>query len=521
MTKKKINNEGSMRAVIYARYSSENQREESIEGQLRECYAFARKNDISVVGEYIDRAFSAKTDKRPDFQKMIKDSAKRNFDLVIVWKLDRFARNRYDSANYKAVLKRNGVKVMSATESISEGSEGILLESVLEGMAEYYSADLSEKVIRGHTENALKCKYNGGTLPIGYTTDKEQNYHIDPLTAPFVLEAYQNYDEGMTMSEIAAILNQHEVKNTRGGRISIDNVASLLKNRRYTGEYIYRDIVVPDGIPAIVPKDLFDRVQEKIAKNKKAPARHKAEDDYILTTKLFCGECKSLMVGESGTSATKQVYHYYKCVSAKKHTGCNMKPLRKAWIEDIVIEEIRKALNDDKLIDDIVHMFMEFQQKENTVIPHLEHELAETEKAINNMLNAIEQGIITPMTKKRLDALEEKHRNIETDIVKEKMNHPLLTEEQVRFWFERMREYDITVLEQRKRLIDTFVNAIFVYNDRLLFTFNYKRDAKTVLFSDLKSSDITKGVRPGGDSQESPLFFCFLSFSRFFMCTKC
>ena len=145
-----------MRAVIYARYSSENQREESIEGQLRECYAFARKNDISVVGEYIDRAFSAKTDKRPDFQKMIKDSAKRNFDLVIVWKLDRFARNRYDSANYKAVLKRNGVKVMSATESISEGSEGILLESVLEGMAEYYSADLSEKVIRGHTENALK-----------------------------------------------------------------------------------------------------------------------------------------------------------------------------------------------------------------------------------------------------------------------------------------------------------------------------------------------------------------------------
>ena len=134
MTKKKINNEGSMRAVIYARYSSENQREESIEGQLRECYAFARKNDISVVGEYIDRAFSAKTDKRPDFQKMIKDSAKRNFDLVIVWKLDRFARNRYDSANYKAVLKRNGVKVMSATESISEGSEGILLESVLEGI---------------------------------------------------------------------------------------------------------------------------------------------------------------------------------------------------------------------------------------------------------------------------------------------------------------------------------------------------------------------------------------------------
>ena len=494
--KKKNTHDASLRAVIYARYSSESQREESIEGQLRECYAFARKNDISVVGEYIDRAFSAKTDKRPDFQKMIKDSAKRNFDLVIVWKLDRFARNRYDSANYKAVLKRNGVKVMSATESISEGSEGILLESVLEGMAEYYSADLSEKVIRGHTENALKCKYNGGTLPVGYTTDKEQNYHIDPVTASFVLEAFQNYDEGMTMSEIAAILNQHEVKNTRGGRMSIDNVARLLKNRRYTGEYIYRDIVVPDGIPAIVPKELFDRVQEKIAKNKKAPARHKAEDDYILTTKLFCGECKSLMVGESGTSATKQVYHYYKCVSAKKHTGCHMKPIRKAWIEDLVIHHIKEALHDDKLIEDIVQMFLEFQQKENTVLPYLEHELAEAEKAINNMLNAIEQGIITPMTKKRLDALEEKHRDIETEIIKEKMKRPQLSAQQIRFWFERMREYDITVLEQRKRLIDTFVNAIFIYNDRIIFTFNYKSDSKTVLFSELNSSDITSGVRP-------------------------
>ena len=270
MAKRIIEKDTSLRAVIYARYSSESQREESIEGQLRECYAFARKNDISIVGEYIDRAFSAKTDRRPDFQKMIKDSAKKTFNLIIVWKLDRFARNRYDSAFYKAGLKKNGVKVISATESISEGSEGILLESVLECMAEYYSADLSEKVIRGHTENALKCKYNGGTLPLGYMTDKDQNYHIDPLTAPFVIEAFRNYDEGMTMSEIAAILNQHEIKNSRGGQMSLNNVANMLKNRRYTGEYRYRDIVIPDGMPQIIPTELFDRVQEKIEKNKKA-----------------------------------------------------------------------------------------------------------------------------------------------------------------------------------------------------------------------------------------------------------
>ena len=130
-----------MRAVIYARYSSDNQTEASIEGQIRECMEYATYNDIQVIGNYIDRAFSAKTDHRPEFQRMIKDSYKHAFDCIIVWKLDRFSRNRYDSAHYKALLRKNGVKVISAKETIAEGSEGILLESVLEGMAEYYSSE--------------------------------------------------------------------------------------------------------------------------------------------------------------------------------------------------------------------------------------------------------------------------------------------------------------------------------------------------------------------------------------------
>lgn len=168
-----------MNGVIYARYSSDSQREESIEGQLRECMEFAERQGITVIGNYIDRALSAKTDVRPDFQRMIKDSVKRLFDVVIVWKLDRFSRNRYDSAYYKMLLKKNGVKVISAKENISDRPEGILLESMLEGYAEFYSAELSEKITRGMTENALKCKYNGGSMPLGYTRDEEQHYSIN------------------------------------------------------------------------------------------------------------------------------------------------------------------------------------------------------------------------------------------------------------------------------------------------------------------------------------------------------
>ena len=369
-----------MNAVIYARYSSDSQREESIEGQLRECREYAERNNMTIVGTYIDRALSAKTADRPEFQRMIKDSAKELFEIVLVWKLDRFSRDRYDSAHYKRILKKNGVKVVSVKENISDGPEGIILESMLEGYAEYYSADLSEKVVRGMTDNALKCKFNGGMMPIGYVIDAEQHFQIDPLTAPFVLEAFKRYDGGETISSIMNWLNEQGLTNTRGQKMTFNSVGHILHNRRYIGEFRYRDVVVPDGIPAIVPQDLFDRVQEKLVKNKKAPARHKAEDDYLLTTKLFCGYCGAYLCGESGTSRTGKVHHYYKCVSVKKkRTECHKKPVRKEWIEDLVVSETMKMVMDDKAIEAIVSMLMDLQDRDNVNVPLYEQQIREVD----------------------------------------------------------------------------------------------------------------------------------------------
>lgn len=478
-----------MKAVIYARYSSDNQREESIEGQIRECTAFAEKNGITILRHYIDRAFSAKTDNRPEFQNMIKDSGKRLFDMIIVWKLDRFARNRYDSARYKAALKKNGVKVVSATEVISDGAEGIILESVLEGYAEYYSADLSEKVVRGMTENALKSKYNGGTRPTGYLIDSDQCFQLDPLTAPFVREAFQRYDEGATMTQIRDWLNEQGVKNTRGQKMTYNSVQHLLNNRRYIGEYTYRDIVVPDGIPAIVPQDLFDRVQEKLAKNKKAPARHKAEDDYLLTTKLFCGYCGAYLCGESGTSHTGNVHHYYKCVSVKKkRTECHKKSVRKEWIEDLVVSETMKMVMDDKAIEAIVSMLMDLQDRENVNLPLYEQQLREADTAIQNLLNAIQQGILTKSTKGRLEELEATKEELETKIACEKLAKPKVNAEFMTFWLHRFHKLDVRQKSHRKILIDTFINAIFLYDDKMVITFNYKEGTTTITFDDLKTA---------------------------------
>ena len=276
-----------MKGVIYARYSSDNQREESIEGQIRENTAYAEKNGITIIGHYIDRAFSAKTDDRPEFQRMVKDSAKKNFDVVIVWKLDRFSRNRYDSAKYKAILKKNNVRVLSATEAISEGAEGIILESVLEGMAEYYSADLAEKVTRGMTENALKCRFNGSVIPLGYTIDDDKHYQINPVTAPVVLEIFQKYADGMSIKDITDELNARGLKTSRGTAFNKNSMRHMFSNRIYIGEYHFADIVIPGGVPAIVPVELFDQVNKQMTKNKRTSAKNKAKERYILSTKLF------------------------------------------------------------------------------------------------------------------------------------------------------------------------------------------------------------------------------------------
>ena len=407
---------------------------------------------------------------------------------------------------------------MSATEVISAGPEGILLESMLEGMAEYYSADLSEKVKRGHTENALKCMFNGGTLPIGYVIDKDLHFQIDPVAAPMVLQAFTDYANGKSMREITDMLNLAGIRTKRGGKVSINSVTRMLHNRRYIGEYRYRDIVHRNGIPAIVPEELFEQVQERMKKTKKAPARFKAEDEYLLTTKLFCGKCRCFMAGESGTSHTGLVHRYYKCVSVKNHKGCDKKSVQKEWIENLVIDQIKKVLFDDEMIEKLADMGMERQRRENPALPMMKKQLAETEKGIRNFVDAIQQGIITESTKERLEALEKSKRELSAQIAREELlRPPEFTREQFLFWFERMRKYDTTKLVHRRRLIDSFVNAIYLYDDRITFVFNFKDGTKTVTFAELEESGLGSDINALAAPETVPDFYLPGLFFSFFV----
>ena len=509
-----------MTAVIYARYSSDNQREESIEGQIRECTAYAEKNGITVVKHYIDRALSAKTDNRPDFQQMIKDSEKRLFDIVLVWKLDRFARNRYDSAHYEYQLERNHVKLVSATEPISDSPAGIMVKSMLTGMAEYYSAELSEKVVRGMTENVLKGKYNGGTIPIGFKVDEEKFFQVDPLKAPFVVEAFQRYNDGATMKELMNWLNDSGVTTNRNQKFTYNSVQTLLTNKRYIGENHFKDIVMPDSIPAIVDKDLFEEVQQKIKKNSRAPARHKAEDDYLLTTKLFCGMCGAMMFGECGTGRNKVVHHYYKCATAKRFKTCKKKTVRKEWLEDLVIAETMKLIQDDAVIDAIVAEVMELQEQENTTLPLLEKQMREVENGIENMLNAIQAGVLTNSTKSRLEKLEAQQKELEVRIAEEKIARPRLSENQVRFWLTRFRKLDPNVKSHRETLINTFVNAVYLYDEKVLIAFNYKDGTKTISFNEIAAKDASEGNGSDLGCFAPPKNLSVYNTLRFLFCNK-
>lgn len=249
-------------AVIYARYSSDNQTEQSIEGQLRVCQDYAERNDILILKTYIDRAMTGTNDNRPDFQQMIKDSDKKEFEYIIVYKIDRFSRNKYETAKYKKILKDNGVKLLSAMENIPDTPEGIILESLLEGMAEYYSAELAQKVKRGMKETWLKGNFTGGNIIYGYKVENHKVI-IDEEKAEVVRFIYEQYSLGTYVKDIIAELTSKRIFK-KGKPFARNTIYNILKNEKYSGIYRFKDEIFENMYPAIVPIKIMIKLERKL-----------------------------------------------------------------------------------------------------------------------------------------------------------------------------------------------------------------------------------------------------------------
>ena len=495
-----------MKVVIYARFSSNRQNETSVEAQLEECYRYCKQNDYTVVGEYIDRALSAKTDDRPDFQRMILDSNKNLFEGIIVYQLDRFARNRYDSANYKAKLKKNGVKVYSIKEHISEDASGILVESVLEGMAEYYSAELSQKVKRNLKQNAERGWFNGGYPPFGYKvvtvdcgTYKKKKLEPDTETAPIVKEVFEMRADDTNLLDIVDFLNSKGYKTVMGNQFQKSSLENMFRNKRYIGTTTFDGVEYPNTMTAIIDEELFNRVQLVVQKYKHSPAIAKADEDYILTTKLFCGKCNSTMVGSSGTSQNGTTYKYYVCSNSLKKK-CNKKNIPKQIIEDLVVNECRKILTDEN-INMIANKVYSICQKENAqscLLKAIEKQIKKIYSSIENLMVALENGdnadlINQRITEKRVELDKAKKQY---DIESKKLIN--LTEQQIIYFLLKIKDGDIDDIKYRKTLITLFINKIYVYDDKLTITFNVGETPLTVTKSLLK--DINSNLKNNNSS---------------------
>lgn len=480
-------------AVVYARYSSHRQGEQSIEGQLAEAYKYANAHGYTIIQEYVDRATTGRNDNREEFQKMLADTAKKQFDTIILWKIDRFGRNREEIAFNKYRCKKNGVKIVRVAESVPDSPEGVILDSVLEGMAEYYSLQLSQNIRRGQRASAEKCQSIGGPCPLGYCTNPTtKRYEIDPETAPTVKLVFDLYSRGRTITEIVKELNSRGLRTSNGNKFTKNSLYSVLKNEKYTGVYTYKDQVrVEGGLPAIVDAEVFAKVQEMLKVNKRAPSRTWSRVEYLLTDKLFCGKCGSKMVGESGTGKSGRKFSYYSCIGRKQKHTCDKKPVRQAWIEDLVIRAAMGLLADDELLDFIANSVWEYYQKQNKddeLGAALRTKLAEVEKATANIIKAIEAGIFNDATKKRMAELDAQRAEIEAELSGIELTRSLkISRDYVLFYLTDFRNGDTHSPAFQKRIVDTFINSVYVYDDKVTVTFNYSSDSRTVTLAEVDS----------------------------------
>lgn len=487
-------------AVIYARYSSHNQREVSIEQQIKACMEYADRANLRIVDTYSDKAISGKTDRRPNFQRMMRDSEKGKFQYVIAWKSNRMGRNMLQAMANESRLSELGVRCLYVEEDFDDTAAGRFALRNMMNVNQFYSENMAEDIMRGLMDNAEKCMVNNGTLPLGYKKGEDGRYAIDEVTAPIVREIFERFLMGDSFVDIANDLNARGIKTSRGNRWNKGSFHRMLVNERYIGVYEYSGIRKEGGVPAIITKEVFAAVQEKLRTKKNPQGRHRENGDYLLTGKLYCGHCGSFMVGSSGTSKGGALHYYYTC--QKKRTGgdCDKKHVRRDWIERKVAEIVQTYIMQPDTIQWIADGYEQFvkSQRADSALLAAEEELASVNKSLKNLMTAIEQGIITTTTKERLLELEAERRRLDLVVAAERASQVDVDRDLIEFWLESFRDGDVTDKKYQAKIIDLFIQAIYLYDDKMKIVFNYcgKNRSTEISFSEIDPLEgVSESVR--------------------------
>lgn len=511
----------SQNAVIYARYSSHSQTEQSIEGQLHDAYAYAERCGYHVIGEYVDRALTGKSDDRPDFQRMIKDAEKKQFQVVIVWKLDRFARNRYDSAIYKQRLKKYGIRVVSVMESITDSPEGIILEGLLESMAEYYSANLSENIKRGQQASVAKGWFCASYPPYGY---RVQDHRLvpDERTAPIVREIYRRYAAGEGLSLIAEDLNRRGCLTSRGRPFSCDSFSCIVPNTAYIGEYVYGGKVVPGCAVPIIDPDTYAKACARREQHKRAPSagRHV---HYLLQGKSFCGICGMPLCGDFGTGKNRERYFYYVCSGRKRRLNdCRKHPEKQDFLEWYVCEQTQKYILAPERLPQIASAVADLYNAEidDSKVVELEKKISALEGEMNLLigrLGSVSEKFV-PRINQRMEQVDAEISETEIQLSKLRLQQSIrITPKEVAAWLRTFSRGDLFDADFRQKLIDTFVNSVYLWDDKIIIFYNLSGSKQVTALEPLDLEAIKKDGLPvselpvyGGaypaDSETRPYF---------------
>ena len=405
-------------------------------------------------------------DNRPSFQQMLTDSKKCEWDYVLVYKFDRFSRNKYETAIHKKTLRDNGVKLMSATEYLPDTPERIIIESMFEGYAEYYSAELSQKVKRGMKETRLKGNYTGGNLIYGYKVENKKVIVCNEQ-AEIVRYIYEQYSIGVFVKDIIADLNGKGIYN-KGKPFCKNTIYNILKNQKYSGIYTFNGETFDNIYPQIVPTDLFEKVRKKIDSNKYG--KQSVTVVYLLRNKMKCGYCGSSIVAESGNTRRGKTIRYYKCIGRKHNNGCTKTVERKELLESFVLNVINSLLTSKPKIEKITAELLKYQEQtfqENTSLKILQSEKRKCETSLSNIMKAIEQGVINNTTNKRMRELEKQIEDIETQLLIEKSKTSIkVTENDVKEYLSQ------ALLLEPQLMINYLIKEIKLYDDKIEIYFN-------------------------------------------------
>lgn len=472
MSKKKTELTGN--AVIYARYSSSNQRDVSIEQQFEACMKYAAENKLTVVERYADRAVSGKTDNRPQFQRMMRDAHKGGFDFVIAWKSNRMGRNMMQAMVNESRLADLGIRCLYVEEDFEDNAAGRFALRNMMNVNQFYIENMAEDVIRGMADNASKCMVNN-LPPFGYCKGRDGRYEIVEEQAVIVREIFSRVLSGWSIYDIQEDLNNRGIKTNRGTDWKKQSFGHLLQNDKYCGVYRWSDVVVEGGMPAIIDRDTFDRVQLILRSKKKPRGKQRCNDDYILSGRIYCGKCGAPMTAQAGTSCTGHKFNYYSCNRRRYDHSCDKKNVPQAKIEAAVTNFVKAELMNEDLIEWIIRGYQEAaaQIRDDTKKLALQSELEDVNMRLSNILKAIEAGIFNETTQQRMTELSAARKDLEQAIRLEEAANHLPTPDEVRFWMHELRSGDLDDRLYQRRLIMTFIKAVFVYDDRLRIQFNY------------------------------------------------